>query len=132
MKIQSKMKALELSQHYKSSFKMLKGSKLHNGDWILTKFNLIQAFIVGIFICKFDEDPFKIESTSIMSLYGFFSDAQGQVTHKSLIRFCQISNPSRIVLVSLLSARMKKIQSKMKALEWSQHYTSVFKMLKGS
>ena len=27
---------------------------------------------------------------------------------------------------------MKKIQSKMKELEWSQHYSLIFKMLKGS
>ena len=45
---------------------------------------------------------------------GIFSDAQGQVTHKSLIESCPISNPSEILWVSLLPARMKKIQSKMK------------------
>ena len=48
---------------------------------------------------------------------GIFSEAQGRVTHKSLIGSCQISNPSEILWVSLLPARMKKIQSKMKALE---------------
>ena len=42
---------------------------------------------------------------------GNFSDAQGQVTHKSLIGSCQIANPSEIIWVSLLPARMKKIQS---------------------
>ena len=52
---------------------------------------------------------------------GIFSDAQGQVTHKSPIGSCQISNSPKILWVSLLPARMKKIQSKMKALEWSQH-----------
>ena len=60
------------------------------------------------------------------------SDAQGQVTHKSLIGSCQISNPSEILWVSLLSARMKKILSRMKALEWSQHYSLIFQTLKGS
>ena len=45
---------------------------------------------------------------------GIFPDAQGQVTHKSLVGSCQISNPSEILWVSLLPARMKKIQSKMK------------------
>ena len=52
---------------------------------------------------------------------GIFSDAQGKVTHKSLIGSCQISNSPKILWVSLLPSRMKKIQSKMKALEWSQH-----------
>ena len=32
---------------------------------------------------------------------------------------------------SLLPARMKKIQLKMKALECSHHYTMIFQMLKG-
>ena len=53
---------------------------------------------------------------------GIFLDAQGQVTHKSLIGSCQISHPS-----ALLPARMKKVQSKMKALEWSQHYSLIFR-----
>ena len=63
---------------------------------------------------------------------GIFSDAQGQVTHKSLIRPCQILNPSEILWVSLLPARMKKIQLKMKGLERSQHYSLIFQTLKGS
>ena len=33
--------------------------------------------------------------------------------------------------MSLLHASMKNIRSKMKALEWSQHYSSIFKTLKG-
>ena len=57
---------------------------------------------------------------------GIFSDTQGQVTHKSLIKSCPISNPSDILWVSMLPARMKKIQLKIKALEWSQHYSLIF------
>ena len=63
---------------------------------------------------------------------GIFPNAQGQLTHKSFVRYCSISNPSEILWVSLLPARMKKIQSKMKALEWPQHYSFIFHMLKGS
>ena len=37
-----------------------------------------------------------------------------------MVGFCSISNPSEILWVYLLPARMKKIQSKMKELEWSQ------------
>ena len=59
-------------------------------------------------------------------------NAQGQLTHKSFVGYCPISNPSEILWVSLLPARMKKIQSKMKALEWSQHYSLIFHTLKGS
>ena len=46
----------------------------------------------------------------------FFSDAHGQVTHKSLVKSCQISNPFEILWGFLMPARLKKIQSKMKAL----------------
>ena len=63
---------------------------------------------------------------------GIFPNAQGQLTHKSFVGYCQISNPSEILWVSLLPARMKRIQSKMKALEWSQHYSLIFHSLKGS
>ena len=61
-----------------------------------------------------------------------FPNAQGQLTHKSFVRYCPISNPFEILWLSLLPARIKKNQSKMKALKWSQHYQSIFKMLKDS
>ena len=63
---------------------------------------------------------------------GIFSNAQGQLTHKSFVKYCPISNPSEILCTSLLPAKMKKTQSKMKGLEWSQHYSLIFHMLKGS
>ena len=50
---------------------------------------------------------------------GIFPDAQGQLTPQSLVRSGQISNSSEMFL---LPASMKKILSKMKALEWSQHF----------
>ena len=53
---------------------------------------------------------------------GIFLDAQGQLTHKSLVQSCQILNPSEILWLSLLPARIKKNQSKMKELEWSQGF----------
>ena len=53
---------------------------------------------------------------------GIFPDAQGQLTHKSLVQSCRISNQSEILWLSLLPARIKKNQSKMKQLEWSQDF----------
>ena len=50
---------------------------------------------------------------------GIFPDAQG---HKSLVGSCRISNPSKILWLSLLPARIKKNKSKMKELEWSQDF----------
>ena len=53
---------------------------------------------------------------------GIFPDAQGQLTPQSLVRSGRISNSSEILWMSLLPASMKKIRSKMKALEWTQHF----------
>ena len=52
---------------------------------------------------------------------GIFPDAQGQLTPQSLVRSGRISNSSEMLYMFLLPASMKKIRSKMKALEWSQH-----------
>ena len=52
---------------------------------------------------------------------GIFPDAQGQLTPQSLVRSGRISNSSEILWMSSLPASMKKIRSKMKALEWTQH-----------
>ena len=53
---------------------------------------------------------------------GIFTDAQGQLYPQSLVRSGRISNSSEIIWMSLLPASMKKIRSKMKALECSQHF----------
>ena len=63
---------------------------------------------------------------------GIFPDAQGQLTPQSLVRSGRISNSSEMLWMSSLPASMKKIRSKMKALEWSQHYTAIFQTRKGS
>ena len=52
------------------NFKMLKGSAYSKiGDGILTKFKLIQALIVVLIVCKNEEDPFKIESTRVVTTF---------------------------------------------------------------
>ena len=55
-----------------------------------------------------------------------FPDPQGQWTLQSMAWSGWMSNPSKTKWLSLLPARMKKIPSKMKALEWSQHYSLIF------
>ena len=57
---------------------------------------------------------------------GIFQEAQGHPTPQSLVESGPNSNLSEILWLSSLPASMKKIRSKMKALEWSQHYTSIF------
>ena len=53
---------------------------------------------------------------------GIFPDAQGQLTPQSLVRSGRISNSSEMLWMISLPASMKKIRSKMKALEWTQHF----------
>ena len=53
---------------------------------------------------------------------GIFPDAQGQLTPQSLVRSGRISNSFEMLWMFLLPASMKKIRSKMKALEWTQHF----------
>ena len=62
---------------------------------------------------------------------GILPDAQGQLTPQSLVRSGRISNSSEMLWMSSLPASMKKIRSKMKALEWTQHYTAIFQTRKG-
>ena len=58
----------------------------------------------------------------VTTLFITFSDAQGQLTQKSVMESCQNSNSSELLWLILLSARMK-IHPKMKVLEWSQHFS---------
>ena len=51
-----------------------------------------------------------------------FPDAQGQLTPQTLVRSGRNSNSSEMLWMFSLPASMKKIQSKMKALEWTQHF----------
>ena len=53
---------------------------------------------------------------------GIFPDAQGQLTPQSEVEPSRNSNSSEMLWLSLLFPRMKKILSKMKLLEWPQHF----------
>ena len=74
--------------------------------------------------CKNEEDPYKNEGARVFTLYINFSDAQGQRTLGSVVVSGRNLNTSKLSCMSLLPARMKMIQSKMKLLEWSHfsHY----------
>ena len=80
---------------------------------------------MGLFVaCKNEEDPIKNEGASVVStLFINFSDAQGQLTPKSVMESGRNSKSSELLWLVLLSARMKKIHPKMKVLEWSQHFS---------
>ena len=75
--------------------------------------------------CKNEEDPIKNEGArGVTTLFINFSEAQGQLTQKSVMESCRNSNPSKLLWLVLLSARMKKIHPKMKVLEWSKHFSN--------
>ena len=80
---------------------------------------------MGVFVsCQIGEDPIKNEGARVVTtLFRNFSDAQGQLTPKSVTESCRNSNPFKLLWLVLLSARMKKIHQKMKVLEWSQHFS---------
>ena len=61
-----------------------------------------------------------------------FYDAQGKLTLQSEVGSTFNSNSSKLLCLSLLSARMKKIQSKMMALEWSQQWYIIRQFLRCS
>ena len=78
--------------------------------------------MVVLVTCKNGDDPFKNEGTRVVTLFIDFSDAQGQLTPKSVMVFCQNSK-SKLLWLVLLPERMKNIHQKMKALECSQHFS---------
>ena len=64
-------------------------------------------------VCKNEEDPIKNEEARVVTtLFINFSDAQRQLTPKSVMKSCRNSNPSKLLWLVLLSARMKKIHPK--------------------
>ena len=66
-KIQSKMKALEWSQHYSLIFQTLKAANSEVSDKILPKFSPIQAFMADYVTCKNEEDPMENEGTRVVT-----------------------------------------------------------------
>ena len=74
---------------------------------------------------KNEEDPNKNEGARVVTtLFINFSDAQGQLTPKSVMESCRNSNSSdELLWLVSLSARMKKSRQKMKVIEWSQHFS---------
>ena len=75
-------------------------------------------------VCKNKEVPIKNEGPRVVTTpFIDFSNAQGQLTPKSMMESCRNSTPSKLLWLTLLPARMKKIHWKMKVLEWSQRFS---------
>ena len=74
--------------------------------------------------CKSEEDPIKNEGPRVVTtLFIEFSDAQGQLTPKSVMKSCRNLNSYELLWLVLLPTRIKKIHLKMKVLKWSQHFS---------
>ena len=133
--IHTKMKELECSQdfsHYKSMGIFSRCSRAANSAvlcriWL--KFELVPDIMVVLLTCKYEEDPIKNNGARVFTtLYIDFSDAQGQITLKSVVVSSQNWNSSKLSCMSSLTTRMKMIHTKMKELECSQdfsHYNSM-------
>ena len=91
---------------------------------IWPNFELVRNFMVVLHTCKNEEDPYKNEGARVFTtLYIIFSDAQGQITPGSVVVSGRNLNSSKLSCMSSLPARMKMIQSKMKLLWWSIHFS---------
>ena len=74
--------------------------------------------------CKYEEHPIKNRGARVSTtLYVNFSDAQGQITLKSVVVYGRNLNSYKLSCMSSLPARMRMIESKMKELECSQDYS---------
>ena len=80
---------------------------------------------MGVLVaCKNELDSIKNEGAKLVAtLFIDFSDPQGQLTPKSVMESCRNSNPSKLLWLVLLPAKMKKIHPKMKVLEWPQRFS---------
>ena len=79
--------------------------------------------------CQYEEDPIKNRGPRMFTtLYINFSDAKGQITLEFVVVSGRNLISSELLCMSLLPARMRMIDFKMKELECSQdfsHYKSM-------
>ena len=87
--------------------------------------------------CKYEEGPSKNEGirvvTPLLSLYVHGDFSRRSMAGNSAVRGLIWPNfePIQDFMVVLVTCKMKKIQSKLKVLEWSQHYSLVCKVSDG-
>ena len=92
-KIHPKMKVLEWSQHIShcKSMEVFQDAQVHGR--ILPNFKPIRDLLDFLNACKNEEDPIKNEGARVVITLSInFSEAQGQVTPKSVKESCRNSN----------------------------------------
>ena len=63
--------------------------------------------------CKNEEDPIKNEGARVVTTFFInFSDAQGQLTHKSVMKSCRNSKPIQAFMVGLVICKNEEDPSK--------------------
>ena len=81
----------------------------------------------------FFENLIKIEDAGVPTTLKIdVSNIQGQLTPQSRVESGSNLNSSKMLWLSLFLSRMKKIRSKLKALERPHHKIWIFQTLKGS
>ena len=91
---------------------------------MLPNFKPIRDFMCFLVAYKNEEDPIKNEGARVVTtLFTDFSDAQGQLTQKSVMESCRKSITCDLLCLMLSLARIQKIHLKLKALGWSQHFS---------
>ena len=64
--------------------------------------------------CKNEEDPLEMKALEWSQRFShyksmeIFPNAQGQLTHKSFDEYCPISNPSKVLMVVLVTCKNKE------------------------
>ena len=115
------MKALECSQyfsHYKSMgiFPDAQGQLTLQSLVRSGRISIIRDVMDVLVTCKYEEDPIKNEGARVVTtLYSNFSDAQVQITLVLVSVSGRNLNSSKLSCMSSLPARMRMIDSKMKA-----------------
>ena len=124
------MKELECSQdfsHYKSMGLFSRRSRAANSAVlgpIWPNFELVRDVIDVLITCQYEGDPIRNRGARVFTiLYINFSDAQGQITLKLVVVSGRNLNSFKLSFMSLLPARMRMIDSKMKELECSQDFS---------
>ena len=125
-----KMKALECSQHYTTFFRRSMTDNSGVGGGILPKFEVIQAFMHVLVTCqnekKNQSNMKELEWSQHFSHYksmGIFPGANSAVHSPFWPNFELV----RDVMVVLIACKNEEDPIKMKALECSQQYISIFR-----
>ena len=85
---------------------------------VCPNFKPTRDYMCVLVACKNEEDQIENEGARVVTTFSIdFSDAQGQLTPKSVMESCRKSNSSKLLWLVLLPAGMMKIHLKMKALE---------------